>query len=213
MLSKYDAIVFDFDGVLVESVDVKTKAFADLYSEYGDGIVRQVVDYHILNGGLSRFTKFKHYHENLLGKSLSKEEEISLGERFSKYVEDAVIAAEYVAGAYDFLEEYYQRIPLFVASATPDEELNRIVSRREMMHYFVSIHGSPSKKADIIGNVLTKYGFDHDRVLMVGDAIADYEGAIAADVKFIGRVTRYPSTNPFPIGTLVLPDLVDLAKI
>lgn len=32
---KFDAIVFDFDGVLVESVDVKTQAFATLYSEYG----------------------------------------------------------------------------------------------------------------------------------------------------------------------------------
>ena len=159
MLEKYDAIVFDFDGVLVESVDVKTKAFANLYSEYGEDIIRKVVDYHLLNGGVSRFTKFKHYHENFLGKSLSKEEEISLGERFSKYVEDAVIAAEYVAGAYNFLEEYYQKIPLFVASATPDQELKRIVSQREMAHYFVSTYGSPTKKADVILSVLTKYGF------------------------------------------------------
>ena len=29
-------IIFDFDGVIVESVSVKTDAFAELYSKYND---------------------------------------------------------------------------------------------------------------------------------------------------------------------------------
>ena len=44
-------IAFDFDGVLVESVDVKTKAYARLFEEYGEGVVSRVVDYHLTNGG------------------------------------------------------------------------------------------------------------------------------------------------------------------
>jgi len=210
MLKKYDAIVFDFDGVLVESVDVKTRAFAALYAEYGEDIVEKVMAYHIQHGGVSRFDKFKHYHENLLDKPLTKEEEIVLGDRFSQYVEDAVVAAEYVKGAYEFLEQYYREIPFFVASATPDEELKRIVARRKMTNYFVSVHGSPTKKANIIKDILTKYGFSQDRVLMVGDAISDYEGAIDAGVNFIGRVLQYPNPHPFIEGTSILPDLSKL---
>ena len=99
---------------------------------------------------------------------------------------------------------------MFVASGTPDVELKRIVSRRNMAHYFISVHGSPAKKGDIIQDILTKHSFNPDRVLMVGDAIADYEGAIAAGVKFMGRVMKYPETYPFSVETLVLPDLVDL---
>jgi HAD superfamily hydrolase (TIGR01549 family) len=212
MGQKYDAIVFDFDGVLVDSVDVKTQAFGALYAEYGDRIVEQVQAYHLLHGGISRFTKFRYYHEVLLGKKLTEAEEINLGDRFSQYVEDAVVDAVYVAGAYEVLENNYQSIPLFVASGTPDQELKRIVSRRNMGHYFVSVHGSPAPKGDIIQDILSKYGFNPDRVLMVGDAIADYEGAIAAGVKFIGRVLQYPKTDPFPVGISVLPDLVELAK-
>ncbi|MFN5658060.1 MAG: HAD family hydrolase [Pseudanabaena sp.] len=209
-MKKYDAIVFDFDGVIVESVDVKTRAFAALYQEYGKQIVKQVVDYHLLNNGISRFEKFRYYHESLLGKTLTKEEEIQLGDRFSQYVESAVIASPYVLGADDFLEKYYQSIPLFVASGTPDEELKRIVSFRNMNHYFVSVYGSPTKKSAIIQKILTNHGFNPDRVLMVGDAIADYEGAIGAGVKFIGRVLQYPQTYPFSIETVVLPDLTQL---
>jgi len=210
MTKEYDAIVFDFDGVLVESVDVKTQAFGALYAEYGDRIVEQVKDYHLLHGGVSRFDKFRYYHEVLLGKTLTKEEELRLGNLFSQYVEDAVVDAVYVSGAYELLENNYQSMPLFVASGTPDQELKRIVSRRKMSHYFVSVHGSPDQKGDIIQRILAKYDFAPDRVLMVGDAIADYEGAIAAGVKFIGRVMQYPKTAPFPTGTIVLPDLFEL---
>jgi len=210
MPKKYDAIVFDFDGVLVESVDVKTQAFGALYAEYGDRIVEQVRAYHLQNGGVSRFKKFRYYHEVLLGKTLTEEEEQRLGDLFSQYVEDAVVEAVYVAGALEILEKNYQTIPLFIASGTPDQELKRIVSRRDMSHYFVSIHGSPAQKGNIIQEVLSKYGFEPERVLMVGDAMSDYEGAIAAGVNFIGRVMQYPETDPFPAGTTVLPDLVDL---
>jgi len=209
-MKKYDAIIFDFDGVLAESVDVKTRAFEALYAEYGDRIVEQVRDYHLQHGGISRFEKFRYYHEVLLGKTLTKDEENQLGDRFSQYVEDAVVESVYVAGAYNFLENYYQSIPLFVASGTPDVELKRIVSRRNMAHYFISVHGSPAKKGDIIQDILTKHSFNPDHVLMIGDAIADYEGAIAAGIKFIGRVIQYPETYPFSVETLVLPDLVDL---
>lgn len=209
-MKKYDAIVFDFDGVLVESVDVKTRAFAALYAEYGDRIVKQVVDYHLQHGGVSRFEKFRYYQEVLLGKTLTKEEEVQLGDRFSQYVEDAVVEAAYVLGAYEFLENNYQSIPLFVASGTPDEELKRIIARRNMNHYFVSVHGSPAKKGAIIQEVLTTHELNPDRVLMVGDAIADYEGAKVAGVNFIGRVMKYPDPDPFISGTVVLPDLVDL---
>jgi hypothetical protein len=48
---------------------------------------------------------------------------------------------------------------------------------------------------------------------MVGDLIADYEGAKVADVHFIGRVMKYPDSDPFISATIVLPDLVDLSVL
>ncbi len=216
MLKKYascDAIVFDFDGVIVESVDVKTKAFAALYVEYGDRIVEQVKAYHLLHGGISRFEKFRYYHQVLLGKPLSPEEEIQLGDRFSEYVEDAVVNSSYVTGAYEFLEKYHRSIPMFVASGTPDAELKRIISRRQIQHCFKSVHGSPAKKGEIILGIVKKYGFAPECVWMIGDAISDYEGAIAAGVKFIGRVLDYPNSQPFITDVPIMPDLVSLEKL
>jgi len=60
------AIIFDFDGVIVESVQVKTDAFAEIYNPFGKEIVQKVVKHHKANGGISRFEKFELYHRNFL---------------------------------------------------------------------------------------------------------------------------------------------------
>ena len=58
-------IIFDFDGVVAESVQVKTDAFAYLYASHGKKIVSKVTEHHELNGGMSRFEKIKYYHKFL----------------------------------------------------------------------------------------------------------------------------------------------------
>lgn len=206
---KFDAIIFDFDGVLVESVDVKTKAFASLYSEYGQDVVSKVILYHLEHSGISRFVKFHYYHETLLNKDLSPDEEALLGERFSKIVEDAVVQACWVEGAMHFLTNHYRLLPLFVASGTPQQELERIIMRRSMEHFFRSVHGTPSTKGEIIQAIIQKHGFDRQRMLMVGDARADYEGAMSAGVNFIGRILE--RNNFFPDTVPVISTLNSLA--
>ena len=61
-LEQFSAIIFDFDGVIAESVEIKTEAFRDMYSSYGKDISDSVVDHHLINGGMSRFEKFPLYH-------------------------------------------------------------------------------------------------------------------------------------------------------
>ena len=70
-------IIFDFDGVIADSVDVKTQAFIKIYSKYGKSVVKKVVDHHESNGGISRFEKFYLYHKNFLNKPINKNEILS----------------------------------------------------------------------------------------------------------------------------------------
>ena len=58
-------IIFDFDGVILESIDVKTEAFKKLYQPYGSNISNKVVKNHLANGGISRYEKIKIYHKQL----------------------------------------------------------------------------------------------------------------------------------------------------
>lgn len=207
---RYDAIVFDFDGVLVESVDVKTRAFAALYEAHGKEVAAAVVAHHLAHGGLSRYEKFRHCHRAFLGREISAAEERALGERFSALVEDAVVAAAWIPGAHEFLEAWRGRLPIYVASSTPEDELLRIVARRGMAQYFAGVRGAPATKGEIVAGFARAAGVAPSRVLMVGDSTTDYEGAVQAGADFIGIVP--PSVPVFGPQVPVLPDLTGLAR-
>lgn len=206
---RFDAIVFDFDGVLVQSVDVKTRAFAALYEPYGADVVRRVAAWHLEHGGVSRYEKFRHFHRAFLNKELPVVEETQLAARFSVLVEEAVIAAAWAPGAHEFLETYASRLSLFVASGTPEEELRRIIERRAMTRYFVGVAGAPRRKGEILHDFLRRQDVPPHRMLMVGDAMTDFAGATEANLPFLGITSD--GANPFPPGVPVLPDLMGLA--
>jgi phosphoglycolate phosphatase-like HAD superfamily hydrolase len=196
--------------VLVDSVDVKTRAFAALYAEYGADIERRVIAHHLAHSGISRYVKFRHYHEDLLGLAYNESIGHELSARFSRLVVDAVVAAPYVAGAREFLDAYHQRLPLFVASGTPEEELREIVSRRGMQHYFQTVSGSPATKADILCNISRMTGIRPEQLLMVGDAAADLDGARRAGTAFIGRICT--GSTGFREDVETINDLTELAS-
>lgn len=207
---KNSAIIFDFDGVLVESLDVKTEVFGKLYAKYGTEIERKVREYHLANGGMSRHVKFRWFHENLLGKTLSPEEETALAESFSDLVENAVVHAPFVVGAEEFLEEFYRKIPFFIASGTPEEELRRIIEKRGMSKYFRGIYGSPRSKTVLSQKILTENNLDPSQVLFVGDALADFDAAQATNIRFIGR--RITGLDIFPNSVPTVDNLFNLSN-
>lgn len=209
-MRRFDAVIFDFDGVLVQSIEVKTRAFAALYSHYGPDIEAKVIAHHLAHGGMSRYEKFHHYHTVLLGQPLSAEDEATLAEQFSILVEDAVVAAPWMRGAREFVETHYRALSLFVASATPHEELRRIIDRRGMTSYFVDAKGAPASKVEILRGFVREHNLQGERTLMIGDARADYEGARRAGLPFLG-VAAAPA-DLFPAETPVLSDLTTLAQ-
>jgi len=205
------AIIFDFDGVILDSVDIKTKAFARLFEEHGLEVVEQVVAYHLAQCGISRFRKFAHIYENILHRPMPDGESERLGEKFSALVFDEVVKAAWIPGAVEFLREHHTRYQCFVASGTPEDELVRIVRLRELEKYFAGVFGTPATKEEITRRIFAEHGLESSEVLFVGDALTDFNAAKACDVSFVGITSG--SSDPFPPGTKVLPDLRGLAGL
>jgi phosphoglycolate phosphatase-like HAD superfamily hydrolase len=192
----FKAIVFDFDGVILESMDIKTRAFQDLFQDYPDHL-DDIVRLHVENGGMPRFEKFDIIYRDILKKPLSEADRNELGTRFSELVFQKVLACPFVAGADRFLEKYSSKLELFVASGTPEPELRQIVAKRELGRFFQGVYGSPRTKAEIVRQIMAEQSLLPAEVLFVGDALADYRSACETSVAFVGRVPAN-STNPFP---------------
>ncbi len=183
---KYEAFFFDFDGVLADSVEVKTKAFAKLFESYGLEIQSKVVEHHRKHGGLSRNEKFRHYYEKLLKKPLYDDEMEQLCNAFSLLVVDEVAASPEIPGAESFLKKWHKVLPCFVVSAAPEIELNEIINKRKLDRYFTDILGSFRSKKENLELLIDKYSFDPFKCIFFGDAESDYRAAKALRVNFIG---------------------------
>lgn len=204
-------IVFDFDGTLADSAGVKTEAFHLLYlDEFGQEVADQVLAHHLAHQGVSRYDKIRHAEEVILGRSCSAERLEEVAARFSRLVEDRVIASAPIPGAEEFLDGHGGG-PLTIASATPTTELRRIVAGRRWDSYFVSIDGTPDAKAANIAKHMALTNIPAERTLMVGDQMSDYRAAEATGVAFVGVHTD--RTVQFPAGTLVIDDLHPLPEL
>lgn len=199
------AAVFDFDGIILESADIKTNAFRRLF----DGN-EQAVAYHLQHAGISRYQKFRHITTEILGQPYDEETERRLGAQFSQLVLDEVLVCPFVPGARELLARRSAVLSLFVASGTPEEELREIVSARGLDAMFSGVYGTPSTKAEIIRRVLAESGLDRGRVAMVGDANSDLIGAREAGVHFVGRVRP---GDPDPFAGENVPVVADMAEL
>lgn len=183
----YQAIVLDFDNVILESVDVKTKAFAQLFYVYPQHI-EEIIRYHLNNKGVSRFDKFRYIYKHILKEPLTEERFQQLCDDFSKIVYNQVLKCPFVPGAKEFLKHYHSEYDLYVVSATPQDEIQSIVSALGIAPYFKGVFGSPTKKGEHIGRIIGEHGYKPMNVLVIGDSNSDYEAAHATDCDFIGRV-------------------------
>ena len=187
IIESKSTFVFDFDGVLADSVDIKTWAFGEIYKCHGDGVVDQVVNHHIENGGMSRFEKFKYYHKNFLNQELTEKNMQVLCDSFSSLVMKAVIDSPEIRGANKFLNNYCINNKLsFVNSATPQNEIEQIVVQRNMDKFFTFVFGSPSSKSDNLKNIFSRYNTTPEQTVFFGDAVADFKAATEVGCEFIG---------------------------
>lgn len=185
-LKNYFYFIFDFDGVIVESVDIKTEAFAQLYRPFGEEVVSRVVSHHLSHGGLSRFEKIRLYHKDFLDREISQVEIDELAEQFSKIVFEKVIRAPFVKGVVDFLKLLeIQGKKMFLLSATPEDEIKAIATARKITSYFQEMKGSPKSKQDNLGLLIKKHRIESEKAIYFGDSAQDLQAASFFGINFV----------------------------
>jgi D-3-phosphoglycerate dehydrogenase / 2-oxoglutarate reductase len=185
-------IIFDFDGVILDSLDCKTEAFYQMYLPYGEDIAKKVKKYHILNGGVSRFEKFKTWHKQFLNVELSKKEIQDLANQFSDLVMENVINSNPIPGAIEFIKRYSKDFNFFIISGTPDDEIKKICEAIGIASHFKEILGSPKNKKIWCSELKVKYDeLRNDNTIFLGDALSDYEAAIENNFFFALREADY----------------------
>ena len=197
-----EIIIYDFDGVICDSVNIKTDAFIELYRSYGKEIQSKVRTYHLENGGISRYQKFRFFESQILGKKVTESRINDLADRFSALVKKKVISSKYIPGAIEFISKNKNKRQ-FICTGTPENEILEIIREKRIDTYFERVYGSPSTKTSIIKTIINECNISLDEYLFFGDAMTDYYAAHECKIKFVG-VQNNINHSIFPEGTIVI---------
>lgn len=208
IISGMDLVFWDFDGVIKESVDLKTEAFGRLFSSYGEDIALSVRHHHEENGGVSRYDKIPLYL-SWAGESASPELVEAFCERYSQSVIQAVIDAPWVPGVREYLRQHCTEQYFVLLTATPQEEIEHILAALDISDCFREVHGAPTNKSSAIATVLARKKCAPARALMIGDAETDRQAAQANAVPFLLRRTHLNLGVQASCGGLMFDDLTD----
>lgn len=205
------AVVFDFDGVILESGNIKTEAFLELFADYPQH-QEAVLAFHLANLGVSRYVKFQYVYERLLERPYTAADQTQLDASFSTLVLAKILCCPFVPGALETLQTLRGRAPLFVASGTPQAELEYIVAERGLNPYFVEVWGTPRQKADILRDIMERFAWQPQEVLMVGDGLSDYQAAQAVGTRFLARLTPEQQAEWDRLEVVGVDDLTGLVQ-
>ncbi|GGX99487.1 haloacid dehalogenase [Litchfieldella qijiaojingensis] len=202
-------LVFDFDGVILDSASLKRQAFAALYDDEPEADRQAVRAYLNRRGGQPREVKFRHIESHILGREASEARIKELCQRFKETMEARILDAPAIPGALEFLDRWHERLPLYLLSATPQQELREIVDRRGLADFFDEVIGAPPDKATGLRNLLVRHAHDARRTVMIGDSYNDYRAASSNGTRFVG-ITADPTVSPFPDDVVTAIDLSGL---
>ncbi len=181
------AIIFDFDGVLVDSMGLKTEAFRNLFRGYPGELVEKFVKYHLENGGLSRFVKIRYFYEAILKEEINAQLFEKLALQFSVFIKSRLADPSFLIGdSCRFLSGNSNKYDFHIASGAEENELKFLVQKLGISNYFRSVNGSPASKELIIERIIAVYSYSLENVVMIGDSRNDLDAANFNKIKFFG---------------------------
>lgn len=205
-----EAVIFDFDGVILDSARMKTNAYFDLYELREPDRQARMRGMVWRNGGLSRVEMIAVLERDFFGRATGGDGVMELARRYADIVDRKVKDCPLIAGAEGLLERL-RGTPCHLVSGTPHATLLDTVRAKGLEGWFASVTGSPSVKADVFASIVAAGGHDAARTLAVGDSLTELEAARRHGIAFVGVVPA-DDPNPFPADVPVVRDMDELAR-
>ena len=180
----YRTYVFDCDGVVLDSNRIKTEAFRVAAAPYGDEAAQALVDYHVANGGISRFVKFRHFLDELLPPDATGPGIDQLLDSYADAVADGLRQCR-IADGLAALRESTPDATWLIVSGGSQDELRSVFAERGIDTMFDGgIFGSPDTKDDILARELASSNIARP-ALFIGDSVYDHRAASGAGLDFV----------------------------
>jgi len=184
LLDSYEYYIFDCDGVILDSNKLKINAMKDTLDSllFSPDSVLKCIEYFSGNFGKSRFHHVDVFVDEMLFDQIDSPEEVkeNILNVFSEKCGALYLEARVTPGFIGFIERLKGR--KYIASGSEQKELRDVLSKRGLDKYFYEIYGSPTRKSEIVSNIVSSESSLN--AIMFGDAISDFEAARENNIDF-----------------------------
>lgn len=186
-IQTYETLVFDCDGVVLDSNKVKTQAFYQATLPYGEAAAQAMVQYHVAHGGVSRYKKFAHFLDNLVSEHSNTTDGPGLDALLAAYaaaVQEGLLQCQVAEGLAE-LRAATPNARWLIVSGGDQVELRFVFSHRGIADWFDGgIYGSPDTKDEILTRELSMGGIV-EPALFIGDSRYDHLASVGVGLDFV----------------------------
>lgn len=186
-LEKYKTILWDFDGVILDSMPVRELGFRTVLKNYPTDQVEELLKFHRANGGWSRFVKLRFFFEKIRREEVSADLIQDLSKEFTEIMKSKLNSKDLlITDSLDYIKSNHLNFQMHIVSGSEHQELNFLCKELGIDSYFLSIHGSPTSKVELVYNSIRRNSYDQNEVILIGDSRNDWEAASANGIHFAG---------------------------
>ncbi len=190
-LKKYKTIVFDCDGVVLNSNKVKVQAYYEVAKRNGgtDAQAQAFVDHHVSKGSFPRNGKIEYYLKEIVKQPITKELVQQYLEAFEDILDKSLMQCE-IAPALLQLKTATPKASWMLLSGGDQAELRRVFPRRKIGEtqlaalFEAGIFGGPDQKEYVLAREIAN-GNIQLPALFIGDSKYDHQAAIKAGLDFV----------------------------
>ena len=199
-IQEYKSIVFDCDGVVLDSNVVKTEAYFRTAKNLGatDSEAQALVDYHVRLGGISRYHKFDYYLREILHQAATEANVQVLLDEFARELEVGLMECD-IAEGLTALRNATKQANWMILSGGDQQEIRTLFANRNLAHFFDGgLFGSPDNKDAVLAREKLNGNLQFP-ALFIGDSKYDHEAATRAGLDFVFLSSSFPIPYLFNI--------------
>jgi len=184
---KYTTVVFDCDGVVLDSNQIKTAAFRTAAQPYGEAAAEALVAHHVANGGISRYAKFAYFIDHILPNRAERKSGPDIEQMLETFAAEVRSGMEHcpVAEGLADLRKATPDARWLIVSGGDQAELREIFDQRRLAAFFDGgIFGSPDTKSKILAREIGQRNIRLP-ALFLGDSRHDHEAAKVSGLDFL----------------------------
>jgi len=207
------AVIFDMDGVIVNSEPLHRKAYNEMFKTVGIDVSNQLYESFT---GKSTFSICKTLCKSFNLKN-HPQELVNLKRQYFKYIFENDADLSLIEGVHDLIQDYYNNdLVLVLASSASMMTINNVFTKFNLDKYFVSKHSGADLKAskphpEIFINAAKSSGYNRNECIVIEDSTNGIKAANSANIYCIGYKSKHSKNQDYSTANKVIENFKEIS--